>query len=401
MAIEFDWILKTQEGKDFLQYLSETENLRIFDNEIIKYIVYHQWNKFLPYICVLLFVPFLIHFVLFLFYATWLYHETEVEDDKNGEYYPITLTIAIIILFFQFFFTLIEILQVYHHRWHYFTSIYNLFDLFSILLNTTCVVLHFTNANEKDFNAAACVAVLVIWFRFFYLLRVISTTAYLIRMILEIIWDMKWFTLALFIAICAFGNSLYVIGRNADDNLAGTNLLYGFIYSYKLGFGDFDTDNFAGYRKSDEGIIWGLWLIDTVVILIILLNLVIAIMGDTYDNVTETQEAAKLQEFCQMMRENEFLIRRNRVFSNEKYIVIIKPESADENVSSSWEGKLQQLKKFVVDSSQEHLDELSKMQRRMEIMIENSINEKMKAAENTINLKISGMAHVSIIYHYS
>jgi hypothetical protein len=52
-----------------------------------------------------------------------------------------------------------------------------------------------------------------------------------------------------------------------------------------MGLGDWNTD---GFGTRDTWVVWGLWFLNTLIILIILLNLVIAIMGDTFDQVQES-----------------------------------------------------------------------------------------------------------------
>jgi hypothetical protein len=276
--------------------------------------------------------------------------------------------------------------QLYFHRLLYFKSFWNILDIISIFLNVTVVILDLSGADEDDVNAVACIAVLVLWFRLFYLLRVFSETAYLISMIQAIILEMKYFVLALVIAILAFANTFYILGRNSDEeNFSGDNIWDAFIFSYKMGLGDFDTENF---NTPDEALVWFLWFLNTLIILIILLNLVIAIMGDTFDRVQETQESTMLQEFSSIMRENEFLFSRKRVFNNIKYIIVIQPEKAEGGVTSTWEGKLNQLKRFLEDSSEKHIVHLKKMEKKLEKMIEQGLEEKLKPTEDKINQKI-------------
>ena len=184
-------------------------------------------------------------------------------------------------------------------------------------------------------------------YRAFYLLRVFSETAYLISMVQAIIVDMKYFALALFIAIVAFANTFFILGKNSDDGedkLAGNNIWKAFVFAYKMGLGDVDTGTFD---TGDQVLIWVLWFINTLIILIILLNLVIAIMADTFDRVQETQESTMLQEFASIMRENEFMFDRMRVFKDTRYIIVIQPETAEGGTISSWEGKLNQLKRLL------------------------------------------------------
>ncbi len=54
------------------------------------------------------------------------------------------------------------------------------------------------------------------------------------------------------------------------------------IYSYRAALGDFDTDDYNTLGEN-SWIIWMIFLGSTMVLSIVMLNLLIAIMGDTYD----------------------------------------------------------------------------------------------------------------------
>ena len=388
LGIEFDWLLKTSEGEEFLQQLSDTDNLGFFEIDLIKQIILFQWKYFLPRIIVFLFVPFIAHFIIFVLYTTWILDKKYSNFEMWNNWYRAAFGMGIAILVFQLFFIYIEIHQLIFHRLGYFKSFWNMLDISSILLNIAVVVWDFTRWQLNDIIAIAWVAVLVLWFRLFYLLRVFSETAYLISMIQAIIIEMKYFVLALVIAILAFANTFFILGRNSPDgnNFSGNTIWDAFIFSYRMGLGDFDT---SGFGTSDEGLIWTLWFLNTLIILIILLNLVIAIMGDTFDRVQETQESTMLKEFACIMRENEFMFNRKRMFKNVKYIVVVQPERAEGGITTSWEGKLNQLKKFLEESSAKHIDHLNKMEKKLEKMIEVGLEEKLKPTEDKINNKIA------------
>ena len=59
------------------------------------------------------------------------------------------------------------------------------------------------------------------------------------------------------------------------------------IYSFRTGLGDFDTE---GYGIPHEALIWIIFLLEAILIQIVLLNLLIAIMGDTFAKVSEIGE---------------------------------------------------------------------------------------------------------------
>ena len=62
-----------------------------------------------------------------------------------------------------------------------------------------------------------------------------------------------------------------------------------FINQYELGLGEFEIDS---YREADNQkfLIYLLFVLSTFLIQITFLNLLIAIMGDTYDRVTDVRE---------------------------------------------------------------------------------------------------------------
>ena len=105
---------------------------------------------------------------------------------------------------------------------------------------------------------------------------------------------MGTFTLILFAAIFALANSFLLLAMNAvdltDDNedndepFTGDSLAMAFIYTFRTGLGDFDTD---GFETDDEILLWIFFMITSILILLVLLNVLVAIMADTFDKVTK------------------------------------------------------------------------------------------------------------------
>ena len=365
-GIEFDWIFQGDQANQFLKDLSTTDNIHIFGQNIIRDIILFEWAYFKRVIFWKLFIPYLIYFVMFCIYTTWLLERQFNEEDTSGGYHIASYVIGCVILLFNCFWAYIESRQIMFHGFDYLKSFWNMLDTFSVIMNTTVVIMDFATASFENTNRVAAVSVLVLYFKLFYFLRIFFATAYLVRMIIEIMLDMKFFVSVLMIATLAFGNAFYILGRNSDEengNLAGENFVDAFIFSYRMGLGDFQTDGFA---TRDEEILWIFFVLNSLIILIILLNLVIAIMGDTFDRVQETQENAMLKELTNMIRENEFLFSRSRNFRKAKYIIVIEPEKAEGGGSVSWEGKLNQLKTFIEESSEKHIQHLKKLQDEVE-----------------------------------
>lgn len=159
----------------------------------------------------------------------------------------------------------------------------------------------------------------------FYMFRMFESTAALVRMIIEITVDINTFLTLFMMFIFAFANSFYIIARNDPDGemFTGDTLFKAFIFSYRTGMGDFETD---GFEYRDMIIVYFLWFFTSVLILIISLNLLLAIMGDTFDRVQETQRNFVLKEFANIVVENNHLINKKKLFGNAKYIFVIQEE---------------------------------------------------------------------------
>ncbi len=109
---------------------------------------------------------------------------------------------------------------------------------------------------------------------------------------------MSNFTLLLFIGIIAFANSFYLLAlhsENRQDLFTGENFQYAMIHLYRLAFGDFDMDNYGG-RGRNTFLIFLFWFLCTMLIPLIMMNMLIAIMGDTYDKVSENRDLNKIHE---------------------------------------------------------------------------------------------------------
>lgn len=109
-------------------------------------------------------------------------------------------------MFFHIYFSYFEIRQIMFHKFAYFLSFWNLVDLITLLLNTAVVISDVSGIDERDYITLSGVAVLFVWLKLFYFGRIFISTAAMIRMIIEITYDMRWFLLIFLLAVAAFGN---------------------------------------------------------------------------------------------------------------------------------------------------------------------------------------------------
>ena len=150
----------------------------------------------------------------------------------------------------------------------------------------TIVVIDWVGLSKNWFIPIASIAILLIPFRLFFFLRIFRQTATLARMISEIVKDMVMFMFVFFLAVIAFANSFYIIARNNTNTdplkqlLPTENPFRALIYSYSTSLGTFETE---GFDFDYEYLVYSIWFLCSFFTLILLLNLLISIMGNTFD----------------------------------------------------------------------------------------------------------------------
>ncbi len=76
---------------------------------------------------------------------------------------------------------------------------------------------------------------LILWLKFLYFLRIFQSSGYLIRIIVEVIVDMRHFLLILFFTIFAFGDALRSISTSnpTEDQFIGSEV-DSVLYVYRM-----------------------------------------------------------------------------------------------------------------------------------------------------------------------
>ena len=96
-----------------------------------------------------------------------------------------------------------------------------------------------------------------------------------------------------------------------------------FIYTFKLGLGDFDTETYE--NDSNSHLLWVFFIVATLFVQITLLNMLIAIMGDTFDKVMETRLESELKEKIDILADFRIILKILKIDFKSQYILIISP----------------------------------------------------------------------------
>ena len=142
-----------------------------------------------------------------------------------------------------------------------------------------------------------------------------------------------------------------------------------------LGEFGFGSDNFTTRHSPNSRIVWLMFVFATLFSQIIVLNMLIAIMGDTFDKVFENKHVAILKLKVSVMSDFAFLI--NDKGDANKFLFVVSPTVKEVDEEEDWEGKIKAIKKIIVTNLRD----------QKEILIRNS--DKLSRVEKNIDVPLS------------
>lgn len=196
---------------------------------------------------------------------------------------------------------------------------------------------------------------LIIWLKLLYFLRIFKATGYLIRTIVEVVIKMRYFLLMLLLTLVAFGDSLRQISTSntEDQDFIGGTFLTAIAYVYRMNLGDFDTNAFG---EVSVGYVWVLFVLCTVVNMIIMMNLLIAIISDAFEEVTACAEQASYREMADIISENTYLIpddRKDSLCEKNRYLIVATGKNDDNDAMGSTGNQIEHLIEIINDRNRD------------------------------------------------
>ena len=161
--------------------------------------------------------------------------------------------------------------------------------------------------SDSDIEAQRQIAAfvtLLIFTKFLYYLKLIDVLAPHINIIFEIFKGIGFFLLIFTMTIFASASAFYLLGRNQmqfdglmEDEFPAYSTLEGSIWvTWQLCLGNPETDDFFIGDNKQEYIIKGLFVITSISLLIHMLNMLIAIMGDIFERNNEVTQKKKYKD---------------------------------------------------------------------------------------------------------
>ena len=170
-------------------------------------------------------------------------------------------------------------------------------DLTYLILN---LVVMFMNLVDHDGTletqrTLASVSVCFLWFKVFDWLRLFDSTAFFIALVVETLSSIRAFLIIMVVWYMMFGSAIYILDMSlpAEQSIMPevSNLwvLDAFQNQYELSLGEYQLESYEE-AESRRLMLYVLFFASTFLIQIMFLNMLIAIMGDAFDQATENKE---------------------------------------------------------------------------------------------------------------
>jgi hypothetical protein len=175
--------------------------------------------------------------------------------------------------------------------------------------------------------------------KLFYFIRIFDFTFITIKIIIETFKDSVVFLFIFFIGVQSLALMMYISARQYDEdtntfthNLTTsvsytdfhywTSVAQAFIFSYRMSLGDWpDTSDMLGSGSPIFATL--LFLLGTLSTMIVMLNMVIALMSDTFARVKANEQRYRIQDHIKFINENFSIIKNSREVKKVKYLVVI------------------------------------------------------------------------------
>lgn len=288
-------------SREFFTGMANTDMLELFDLDLIQRIILFKWPITKEHMTYYLLLPHFGYLITNIAFTSNLLHDRLNSDRVRGNWIFNTIVEESMLIFSGYFLSM-EILQMRAEGYEYFKKIvWNGLDLIPPTVQLTMIslqalgYLHHINTNVKFakpmFAIAMSISTMFIWLKLWYFLRIFESTGFLVRAILIVISEMRYFLLILLLSICAFGDSYKVMDQanNKDSQFLTkegySNFVGGLYYTYLIGLGEFGD----GLGEDGYGYLYCklLFLLNTVFTTIIVLNLFIAIISESFARINE------------------------------------------------------------------------------------------------------------------
>lgn len=192
------------------------------------------------------------------------------------------------------------------YEWAY--SRWNIFELIMyvcIIFIIPCLEWHYISKGHITgtvMQAMIAITACLVWWKLLYYLFPFENTGPQVIMIFEVLSDIRIFLFIVVLILLGFSTMFFSLFSDTDH----TNFNeyhYSLVTTYTMMLGEFDQDKITGTQLSP--LITILFMLYMFIMTIVLLNLLIAIMGDSFDRIKKREEVSFYVARCATISDME------------------------------------------------------------------------------------------------
>jgi Ion transport protein len=175
-----------------------------------------------------------------------------------------------------------------------------------------------------------------------------------VKIISECIYDMKVFLFIFLTVLIAFNEAFTRLAEASDGDARqfnGKNWAQGYAFTFALAVGDTRADLYDD--SIAPAIVWLIFCIVLLIMNVVMLNLMVAIVSKSFENINDAWESAMYQERASIIAENGYLIpwyrKQEHCRDKDQYLVITRDLLSEENEAG---GAVEQVQNKINDLEQ-------------------------------------------------
>ena len=322
LPFEIDMVSGSSGSLAMLKNIHDCPNRLIYRADLIQILINSRWEKFWWFIVVLTFVNWgniTVMCALLL---------TNPEDEGLLVLYGIMNLILLV-------YAVAQALAVGIKN---FLTFWNMIDFFRTFLCLTWIIL-VVKVGEQSSNVITYLMVMANFLRGLSGFRAFGSTRFYVRLIIRAVVDVIPFIFIYFYTTISFGMMFW----SSDVNSRQDDFLAIWRSPYELGMGAFNNSD-----NPDLSYLY--FMFTSVINVIIILNLLISVLGNSYDKFqAESFELASI-EMTELVLEIETILLCRRKANKRGYIQVCS-EVRFEGITDEWEGRLKAINNIVDKST--------------------------------------------------
>ena len=360
-AFAIDSVHYSNGNISLLESIKECTNNKIFDCFFIKEYIDYNWSGVIGWV---IFLSALQFFTIIVFIATLIV--------GNSNFY---LLLVFSLIYFMIF--VWEVLQIVSMGFYnYFSDIWNWLDTL-----TPIIVIYWILAIKLKINTEyeTCLLAVMLMMRGLTAFKSSNGIRYYVRLILASLDSIKYF-LVLFFYSTFFFSIVIAIAQNENFNF---ETLWN--QSWEINFGGEINMN-----KGNTVLVYITVVVARIVNVVLMLNMLISILGDSYDNFLLEKHIIDYREKLDSVIEIQKMMFFKRASGSKQFFNFLVSAYEDINLGGEWQGKILYIEKKQEKKIQELGEKIVDFESKNKKILDR-VSRDIAETEKKININISGV----------